>query len=163
MEDDREATEGGFGGMVRVPGDDRGDVGLGAATRAGGGSRRRAGGDVAEPVRAVGALRRDLIVFIGGEASRLRDGERAPGATEVLESCFEKLKALEAGQSKSGFTALALSLGAMVSTWTTASLEEALERCPVKDVALSRGGASRRWETPCNPRENESTDLRDAQ
>src|SRR5690606_22282046 len=30
---------------------------------------------------------------------------------------------------------LALSLGTMVSTWTAASLEEALDRCRVKDVA----------------------------
>lgn len=89
------------------------------------------------PIRsgAVGALRRDLIDFVVGEASKLRDDERAPGSTEVLESCFGKLKALEAGQSKSGFTGLALSLGAMVSTWTTASLKEALDRCRVKDVA----------------------------
>ena len=65
---------------------------------------------------------------------KAHSGERLPGTTEVLESCFGKLKALEDGQSKSGFTGLVLSLGAMVSKWTEASLGEALERCRVRDV-----------------------------
>ena len=65
---------------------------------------------------------------------KARPGERLPGTTEVLESCFGKLKALEDGQSKSGFTGLVLSLGAMVSEWTAESVQEALERCRVRDV-----------------------------
>jgi hypothetical protein len=65
---------------------------------------------------------------------KARFGERLPGTTEILESCFGKLKALEDGQSKSGFTGLVLSLGAMVSQWTAESLTEALERCRVRDV-----------------------------
>jgi hypothetical protein len=81
-----------------------------------------------------GALREDLIHFVRGEALKVRFGERWPGTTEVLESCFGKLKALEDGQSKSGFTGLVLSLGAMVSQWTEESLGEALERCRVRDV-----------------------------
>ena len=68
------------------------------------------------------------------ESSKVRQGERLPGTTEVLESCFGKLKALEDGQSKSGFTGLVLSLGAMVSKWTAESIGEALERCRVRDV-----------------------------
>jgi hypothetical protein len=83
---------------------------------------------------AAGQLREDLIDFVRGEALKARFGERLPGTTEVLESCFGKLKALEDGQSKSGFTGLVLSLGAMVSTWTAESLGEALERCRVRDV-----------------------------
>jgi hypothetical protein len=51
-----------------------------------------------------------------------------------LESCFGKLKALEDGQSKSGFTGLVLSLGAMVSKWTAQSVGEALEQCRVSDL-----------------------------
>lgn len=88
------------------------------------------------PARPGGAgeLREDLINFVRGEALKARFGERLPGSTEVLESCFGKLKALEDGQSKSGFTGLVLSLGAMVSTWTVASLGEALDRCRVSDV-----------------------------
>jgi hypothetical protein len=79
-------------------------------------------------------LRDELIQFVRGEALKLKLGERLPGTTEVLESCFGKLKALEDGQSKSGFTGLVLSLGAMVSKWTTETLAEALEQCRVRDV-----------------------------
>ena len=77
-----------------------------------------------------------------------------PGTTEVLESCFGKLKALEDGQSKSGFTGLVLSLGAMVSQWTTESLGEALEQCRVRDVMA---GAARCWGSRYKPSENRHT------
>jgi hypothetical protein len=83
---------------------------------------------------STGELREQLLGFVTDESSKVRQGERLPGTTEVLESCFGKLKALEDGQSKSGFTGLVLSLGAMVSTWTTESVGEALERCRVRDV-----------------------------
>jgi hypothetical protein len=79
-------------------------------------------------------LREELIHFVRCESLKARVGERLPGTTEVLESCFGKLKGLEDGQSKSGFTGLILSLGAMVSQWTAASIGEALERCRVRDV-----------------------------
>ena len=48
-------------------------------------------------------LRDELIAFVRGESLKARFGERLPGTTEILESCFGKLKALEDGQSKSGF------------------------------------------------------------
>jgi hypothetical protein len=83
---------------------------------------------------AAGELREQLIAFVTDESSKVRQGERLPGTTEVVESCFGKLKALEDGQSKSGFTGLVLSLGAMVSTWTAETIGEALERCRVSDV-----------------------------
>ena len=44
----------------------------------------------------------------------------------MLESCFGKLKGLEDGQSKSGFTGLVLSLGAIVSKRTIETIGEAL-------------------------------------
>ena len=81
-----------------------------------------------------GELREELIAFVRGESLKARLGERLPGTTEVVESCFGKLKALEDGQSKSGFTGLVLSLGAMVSKWTVENVGEALERCRVRDV-----------------------------
>jgi hypothetical protein len=97
-----------------------------------------AGFDVAATLpRATGdaaKLREELIQFVRDESLKARVGERFPGTTEVLESCFGKLKALEDGQSKSGFTGLVLSLGAMVSNWTAETLGEALERCRVRDV-----------------------------
>jgi hypothetical protein len=83
---------------------------------------------------SAGELRAELIHFVRCESLKARLGERLPGTTEVLESCFGQLKALEDGQSKSGFTGLVLSLGAMVSDWTAASVGEALERCRVRDV-----------------------------
>jgi hypothetical protein len=79
-------------------------------------------------------LRQQLIGFVTSESSKARPGEVLPGTTEVLESCFGKLKALEDGQSKSGFTGLVLSLGAMVSTRTAETIGAALERCRVRDV-----------------------------
>jgi hypothetical protein len=84
---------------------------------------------------SAGELREELIHFVPCESLKARPGERLPGTTEVLESCFGKLKALEDGQSKSGFTGLVLSLGAMVSDWTAEAIGEALERCRIRDVA----------------------------
>src|SRR5262249_13333630 len=97
-----------------------------------------AGFDLAAAVPAApglaGELRQELIHFVRCESLKARLGERLPGTTEVLESCFGKLKGLEDGQSKSGFTGLILSLGAMVSDWTAETISEALERCRVRDV-----------------------------
>jgi hypothetical protein len=88
----------------------------------------------AAPEGAARELRERLIAFVTAESSQARAGEVLPGTTEVLESCFGRLKALEDGQSKSGFTGLVLSLGAMVSTRTVEAIGEALERCRVRDV-----------------------------
>jgi hypothetical protein len=79
-------------------------------------------------------LREELIHFVRCESLKARFGERLPGTTEVLESCLGKLKALEGEQSKSGFTGLILSLGAMGSHWTAEGVRAALERCRVSDV-----------------------------
>ena len=124
----------GAGGMVGLPGGDRRGVGLRAARGVVSGGRVRVGGGLAGPPGVAGELREELIDFVRGEALKARFGERLPGTTEVLESCFGKLKALEDGQSKSGFTGLVLSLGAMVSTWTAESIGEALEQCRVRDL-----------------------------
>ena len=83
---------------------------------------------------AAAELRAELIEFVSSESSKAGPGEILPGTTEVLESCFDKLKGLEGEQSRSGFTGLVLSLGAMVSEWTAGEVAEALERCRVKDV-----------------------------
>lgn len=90
----------------------------------------------AVPARSgpAGELRVELIDFVREQGLKARPGERLPGTTEVVESCFGKLKALEDGQSKSGFTGLVLSLGAMVSDWTAQSIGEALQQCRVRDV-----------------------------
>ena len=98
-----------------------------------------AGVDLAAALPTVSAgtaieLRAELISFVTVESSKARIDERLPGTTEVLESSFGKLKALEDGQSKSGFTGLVLSLGAMVSKRTIETIGEALEQCRVRDV-----------------------------
>jgi hypothetical protein len=61
----------------------------------------------------------ELIRFVTVESSKVRIYERLPGTTDVLESSFGKLKASEDGQSKSGFTGLVLSLGAIVRNGRT--------------------------------------------
>jgi hypothetical protein len=98
-----------------------------------------AGQDLADAVPSpsgdtASGLRQQLIAFVTGESLNARSGEILPGTTEVLESCFGKLKALEDSQSKSGFTGLVLSLGAMVTSLTAETITEALERCRVRDV-----------------------------
>lgn len=81
-----------------------------------------------------GALRDELIAFVEGESSKARQGERLPGSTEVLESCFGKLKSLERDQCKSGFTGLVLSVGAIVSKTTGDVVQKAMEVTKTKDV-----------------------------
>jgi hypothetical protein len=80
------------------------------------------------------SLRDELIAFVDSESSKARKGERLPGSTEVLESCFGKLKSLEHDQSRSGFTGLVLSLGAVVSKTTADVVRDAMEFTKTKDV-----------------------------
>jgi hypothetical protein len=76
----------------------------------------------------------DLLDHVAQQAAQARPGERLPGSTEVLESSFGKLKQLEKDQNRSGFTALLLGLGALVSRTTTEVVQAALEHCPLKTV-----------------------------
>ena len=80
------------------------------------------------------SLRFDLLQFVSAEAAQLAQGERLPLLTEVLESCFGRLKFLEGDQQQRGFSALLLSLGALVGTWTPERIAEALHRTPVKAI-----------------------------
>jgi hypothetical protein len=87
-----------------------------------------------EALGTAGELREQLIAFVRAESAKAEAGERVPGSTEVLESCFGKLKSLEQDQSKSGFTGLVLCVGAMVSKRSVESIREGLEMCRVRDV-----------------------------
>jgi len=76
----------------------------------------------------------ELAAFVRDEAAQAAPGERLPGSTEVLESCFGKFKALEQHQSRGGFTSLVLGLGALVSRTTAEVVEQALTSVRTKDV-----------------------------
>lgn len=82
-----------------------------------------------------GNMARQLVEFVTEQSAAAKRCEQLPASTEVLESCFGKLKSLEQEQSKSGFTGMVLSLGAIVaSSLQPERIQEALERCRVKDV-----------------------------
>lgn len=79
-------------------------------------------------------IRKQVIEFVDHESSKTRLGERLLGSSEVIESVFGKLKRMEQNQSTSGFTALVLSIGAMVSRTTEDVVRKALETVPTKRV-----------------------------
>jgi hypothetical protein len=49
-------------------------------------------------------LVKELVCFVASQGKQTKPGERLPGSTEVLESCFGKMKQLEKQQSRGGFT-----------------------------------------------------------
>lgn len=79
-------------------------------------------------------MRKDLLAHVARQEVGVRPCEHLPGSTEILESCFGKLKQIEQEQSRSGFTDLLLSLGAFVGRTTSKVVEEALTQCPLKCV-----------------------------
>ena len=81
-------------------------------------------------------LHRELIAFVAEQEAQVRPGERLLGSSEIIESVFGKMKRLEQDQSKNGFTGLLLGLGALVSTTTSAVIQQALETVSTKQVAI---------------------------
>jgi len=79
-------------------------------------------------------LARELKAFAVSQAAPLRPGERLPASTEVLESCFGKLKVLEKDQARNGLTGMVLSLGAMVWKFSADTVHQALEKVSVRGV-----------------------------
>lgn len=79
-------------------------------------------------------LGEDLARFVTEQAKRLHGGERLPGSSEVIESCFGKFKTLEREQSKAGFTSLVLALVACVSERTQEVVHQALQTSKTRDV-----------------------------
>jgi hypothetical protein len=79
-------------------------------------------------------LAAELVSFVESQSSTLREGERVPGSTEVLESCFGKYKALEKQHSRGGFTSLLLSFGALLGDVTAETLKSVFAHSPVKTV-----------------------------
>ena len=77
-----------------------------------------------------------LVQFVRSQECRTRPGERFPGSTEVLESCFGKFKQLEKQQSRGGFTQLLLGFGALLAKVTTATVREAMQVSRTADVRI---------------------------
>jgi len=76
----------------------------------------------------------ELQAFVRDESAKAQPGERLPGTTEVLESCFGKLKSLEHEHSKSGFTGFVLSLCAVLGPTTAQVLQQAMQSTRTQDV-----------------------------
>ncbi|HEU5115155.1 MAG TPA: hypothetical protein VFT74_00615, partial [Isosphaeraceae bacterium] len=79
-------------------------------------------------------LAAELLRFVREQASKVKPGERLPGSTEALESCFGRFKALERDQAKGGFTSLLLGFGMSLTEATLESVLEAMCRVPTTAV-----------------------------
>jgi hypothetical protein len=79
-------------------------------------------------------LAKELILFVAKQARQTKPRERFPGSTEVLESCFGKLKQLEKQQARGGFTSLVVSFGALLAETTTTVVNAALKHSGTQKV-----------------------------
>lgn len=80
------------------------------------------------------SLAGELLGFVAQQARRTRRGERFPGSTEVLESCFGRFKQLEKQQSRGGFTSLVLGFGALLAETTTEAVKQAMQHSGTKEI-----------------------------
>ena len=79
-------------------------------------------------------LREQLLAFVKNESLKAKPEEHLLGSSEIIESVLGKLKRLEQNQAKSGFTALVLSVAAVVSETTREVVKKAMETVPTKRV-----------------------------
>jgi len=79
-------------------------------------------------------LAKRLIDFVHDAEQQLREGERLPMSTEILESTFGLYKQLEGQHSKSGFTSLLACLPALLKPTTPAAVRTAFQNTSAKDV-----------------------------
>lgn len=86
------------------------------------------------PHKTTAALAKELVSFVSKQARQTKPGERFPGSTEVLESSFGKMKALEKQQSRGGFTSLLLSFGALLTDAKTEVVQNAMDHSGAADV-----------------------------
>jgi hypothetical protein len=80
------------------------------------------------------ALAREITTFVASQSRRAKPGERFPGSTEILESCFGKMKVLEKQQSQGGFTSFMVSFGAMLAKTTATVVTAAMQHSGTQDV-----------------------------
>jgi hypothetical protein len=79
-------------------------------------------------------LAEELVAFVAEQAKCARPGERFPGSTEVLESCFGRFKQLEKQQARGGFTSLVLGFGALLAETVPEAVAQAMRQSPTKAV-----------------------------
>jgi hypothetical protein len=79
-------------------------------------------------------LAQRLVDFVTVSEGQLKEGERLPMSTEILESTFALYKQLERQHSKGGFTGLLASFGALLKPATDESIKRAFSTVSVKDV-----------------------------
>jgi hypothetical protein len=75
-----------------------------------------------------------LLTFVKDAEALLKDGERLPLSTEILESCFAKYKQMERQHAKGGFTSLLGSFAALLKPTTPDEVTKAFAKVKVKDV-----------------------------
>jgi hypothetical protein len=75
-------------------------------------------------------LAEDLLGFVRDQADLVPSGERLPGSTDVLESCFGRFKVLEKDHAKGGFTSLLLGFGSLFVEATLENVLGALRAVP---------------------------------
>jgi hypothetical protein len=79
-------------------------------------------------------LAQRLADFVAAAEGQLKQGERLPMSTEILESSFALYKQLERQHSKGGFTSLLAGFGALLKPATEESIRRAFSTVSVKDV-----------------------------
>jgi hypothetical protein len=79
-------------------------------------------------------LAKELVGFVAAQTKHLKPGERFPASTEVLESCFGKMKVLEKQQSQGGFTSLMVSFGALLAEATATVVHAAMKHSGTQDI-----------------------------
>jgi len=79
-------------------------------------------------------LREQLLAFVKNESLKAQPEEHLLGSSGIIESVLGKLKRLEHNQAKSGFTALVLSVAAVVSETTQKVVPKAMATVPTKKV-----------------------------
>jgi hypothetical protein len=75
-----------------------------------------------------------LVGFVADAERHLKEGERLPLSTEILESTFALYKQLERQHSKGGFTGLLAAFGALLAKATEQTVQRAFSNVSVKDV-----------------------------
>lgn len=75
-----------------------------------------------------------LIDFVANAERFLKEGERLPMSTEILESSFALYKQLERQHSKGGFTSLLAGFAALLKKATKETIKQAFSTVSVKDA-----------------------------